>query len=171
MITRLYLVTLNQPENTNLRGRITVQLTSCLFCFDSAALFSLISKKFTCLVKSKPVKQKVSCTVIRPPIVTFLWFNLHTNRRAHTAKRHKRYNATPPTLDRWRGPTFKSRRHLRRKSKSARRPRSGSGSSLLGRGPRPRLWRSKTRLLRKTSRLTLLVLVWSPTLRGWELKN
>ena len=26
------------PENANLRGRITVQLTSCLFCLDSAAL-------------------------------------------------------------------------------------------------------------------------------------
>ena len=29
------------PENTNLRGSITVWLTSCLFCLDSAALLML----------------------------------------------------------------------------------------------------------------------------------
>ena len=29
------------PENNNLRGSITVQLTSCLFCLDSATLLLL----------------------------------------------------------------------------------------------------------------------------------
>ena len=59
-------------ENTNLRESLTVQLSSCLFCLDLAALneqqrrvwqkFYLIS----CLVKYKPVKQEVSGTVILP---------------------------------------------------------------------------------------------------------
>ena len=43
-------------------GSITVQLTSCLFCLDSAALLMLISNIFTCLVQSKPVKQEVRPT-------------------------------------------------------------------------------------------------------------
>ena len=34
------------PENTNLRGSITVCLTSCLFCLDSAALFMLNDQQF-----------------------------------------------------------------------------------------------------------------------------
>ena len=32
-----------KPENTNLRGSITVRPTSCLFCLDSAALLMLNS--------------------------------------------------------------------------------------------------------------------------------
>ena len=35
-----------QAENTNLSVSITVQLTSCIFCFDSAALLMLIEQQF-----------------------------------------------------------------------------------------------------------------------------
>ena len=43
-----------KAEDTNLRGSITVLLTSCLSCLDFAAL--LMSRSFTCLVKTKLVK-------------------------------------------------------------------------------------------------------------------
>ena len=39
------------PENTNLRGAITVQLTSCLFCSDSATLYLLNEQQcFACFI-------------------------------------------------------------------------------------------------------------------------
>ena len=34
------------PENTNLRGSITVRVTSCLFCLDSAALLMFDEQQF-----------------------------------------------------------------------------------------------------------------------------
>ena len=60
------------PESTNLRVSITVWLTSCLFCFDSALCSCWMKKQFTCLVKSKPVKQDFVHTVILPPMVSVL---------------------------------------------------------------------------------------------------
>ena len=53
-------------EYSSLRGSIAVQLISCLFSLDSAALLiyvELASALSTCLVESKPVKQEVSRTV------------------------------------------------------------------------------------------------------------
>ena len=40
---------LHALDNTNLRGSITVRLTSCLFCLDSAALL-LLNEQHFCLV-------------------------------------------------------------------------------------------------------------------------
>ena len=62
------------PENTNLRASITVWLTFCLFCLDSAAMLCLckFSISFTCLFESKQVKQEVSRTVILPPMESIL---------------------------------------------------------------------------------------------------
>ena len=37
---------LHALDNTNLRGSITVRLTSCLFCLDSAALLLLNEQQF-----------------------------------------------------------------------------------------------------------------------------
>ena len=48
-------LTLAPPENTHRRGCITVQLTSCLFCMDSAALL-MFNLQHICLVKSNLVK-------------------------------------------------------------------------------------------------------------------
>ena len=42
------------PENTNIRGNITVRLTSCLFCLDSAALLLLNWHQSALLVWSNP---------------------------------------------------------------------------------------------------------------------
>ena len=42
---------------------ITEHLTSCLTGLDSAVCYAEIICRFTCLVKSQPVKQEVSCTV------------------------------------------------------------------------------------------------------------
>ena len=55
---------LPKAENTNFRGSITLQLTSCLLCLDSAALLMLNDLQFYFF---KPVKQEVSCTIILPP--------------------------------------------------------------------------------------------------------
>ena len=41
-----------------LRGVITVLLTSCVICLDSAALNHWINNRLTCLVQNKPVKQE-----------------------------------------------------------------------------------------------------------------
>ena len=60
------------PENTNLRGRITVQLISSIFCLDSAPLL-MLNSNLTCLVKSRPVKQEFSLTEILPFMVSVLW--------------------------------------------------------------------------------------------------
>ena len=60
---------LDQPENTNLRGSITVPLTSCLFCLDSTALLMFSQQHLYFFVKSKPVKQ-VSRTGILPSMVS-----------------------------------------------------------------------------------------------------
>ena len=38
---RLQALVIPLPEDTNLRGSITVQLSSCLFCLDSVALLML----------------------------------------------------------------------------------------------------------------------------------
>ena len=52
-----------QAENINCMGRIPIgKLTSCLFCFYSAALLMLSYLSLASLVKSKPVKQEVSRT-------------------------------------------------------------------------------------------------------------
>ena len=48
---------------TYLWGRITVRLTSCLFCLDSAVLHE---QHFLLVWSCKAVKQEVSCTVILP---------------------------------------------------------------------------------------------------------
>ena len=67
-----------KPDNTYHRGgSISVQLTSCLFCLDSAALLMLNRKSFTCSVLSKPVKQEVSRTQILPPMVRVLKVYFH----------------------------------------------------------------------------------------------
>ena len=53
----------------------TVQLTSSLFCLDSAALLMLnerMNDSFTCLVESKLVKQEVSYTATLIPMVSVL---------------------------------------------------------------------------------------------------
>ena len=64
-------ITFITAENTKLRASITVQMTYCLFCLDSAVLLIYwISNIFPCLVKSKPVKQEVSCTFILPPMAS-----------------------------------------------------------------------------------------------------
>ena len=52
------------------RGSITVQLTSYLFCVDSAALPMLNEKQLYFLVKFKPVKQEVSRTVLLTHMVS-----------------------------------------------------------------------------------------------------
>ena len=63
-------------KSENTRGSITVQLNSCLFClgfyfaWHSDALLMLNEQQFTCLVKSKPVKQEVSLAVILPPMAS-----------------------------------------------------------------------------------------------------
>ena len=51
---------------------ITVQLTSCFTCLDSAALLLLNNSRFTCLVDSNPSKQEVNRTVILP-LQVILW--------------------------------------------------------------------------------------------------
>ena len=63
---------LMQPENTNLRGRINVRETDL---FQLLCLCWMINS-FSCLVKSKPVKQEVSHSVIHPPMVSVLWFSV-----------------------------------------------------------------------------------------------
>ena len=65
----------DQPENINLRGSITVPLTSCLFCWIQLLCLCWISNSFICLVKSKAVKQEISCTVILPVKVSVPWIN------------------------------------------------------------------------------------------------
>ena len=64
-----FIAYLPSPENTNLTGSINVlQPTSWWFCVDSAALLVCwMNNSFTCLDKSKPVKQEVNHTVITPP--------------------------------------------------------------------------------------------------------
>ncbi len=55
-------------ENTK-GGSITVLLTSCLTCLDLSVL-QLKTKIVSChIADSKPIKQKVNCTVILPPLV------------------------------------------------------------------------------------------------------
>ena len=53
-----------------------------------------IDNSFTCLVKSKPVKQEVSCTVILPPMASFLWLTPQckkdVKRRSPVQRRPKR---------------------------------------------------------------------------------
>ena len=66
------------PENTKLRGSITLLADPCLFCLDSAALFMLKNSSFTRLIKSKPVK--VSATVILLPMVSVLCWILRIIR-------------------------------------------------------------------------------------------
>ena len=66
---------LQWAENTNIRGSITVQLTSCLFCLDSAALLMLNEQQFFLLGQTQtsstggqrysdtlPLKVSVLCT-------------------------------------------------------------------------------------------------------------
>ena len=63
-----------KAENTNLRGSITVQLTSCFFLFGFSCL---LNNSFTCFVKSKPVKQEV---IYRygdiSPMASVLWMKV-----------------------------------------------------------------------------------------------
>ena len=56
----------------NLRGSFTVWLTSCLFFGIQLFCLCWISNRFTCSVKSKPVKQEVNRTVILPSMVSEL---------------------------------------------------------------------------------------------------
>jgi len=53
----------------NKGGNITVPWTSCLICLDKSVL--QIKTKIVCshTADSKPVKQEVNSTVIRPPLV------------------------------------------------------------------------------------------------------
>ena len=45
--------------------------------------FCWISNSFTCSVKSKPVKQEVSCTVLIPPMLSILWYRpTYTNTQS-----------------------------------------------------------------------------------------
>ena len=61
-----YLVTGPRKRILTYRGSITVWLTSSFTCLDSTALQMFNNNRFTCLVKSNPNKQLVSCTVILP---------------------------------------------------------------------------------------------------------
>ena len=71
------------PENTNIRGNITVRLTSCLFCLDSAALLLLNWHQSALLVWSNPnqsnrwsaVQWDTYCDVS-----TYKRMSLHTHR-------------------------------------------------------------------------------------------
>ena len=49
-----------------IRGSITVRLTSCFFVWIPLLWFCWMNNRFTCFVKSKPVKQEVSHAVILP---------------------------------------------------------------------------------------------------------
>ena len=51
-------------DNTNLRGRITEWLTSCLFCLNEAALFMLNEQHFYLFGQILTIKLEVSCTVM-----------------------------------------------------------------------------------------------------------
>ena len=61
----------SNEEKTNLRGNITVWLTSCLFCLDSVALL-ILNEHQLYLMKYEPVKQEVRRTLILPPMVNVL---------------------------------------------------------------------------------------------------
>ena len=78
-----------RPDNTNLRGSITVRLTPHVY-FVWIQLFCLwwMNKSFTCLVKYKSVQQEVSCTYLTwyfppPPVVSVLCWNLTVLRLVH----------------------------------------------------------------------------------------
>ena len=72
VISELYnLSCLHDPENIKLRGSFTVRLTSCLFCLVRLLCLYWINNSFTCLLKSKPVKQEVSRSVILPINLVF----------------------------------------------------------------------------------------------------
>ena len=59
----------DKADNTNLRGRITVRITPFYVVWIQLLCLCRLNSSFTCLVKFKPVKQEVSCTVILPPMV------------------------------------------------------------------------------------------------------
>ena len=72
-----------QAENTNLSESIIVQLTSCLFCMDSAALLMFSQQQLYLFVESKPVKQDVSHTVILPPVVSVLQVQVYKSEQVN----------------------------------------------------------------------------------------
>ena len=63
-----------KPENSDLRVTSLYNWPPVYFVWIQLFCLSCINNSFTCLVKSKPVNQEVSHTVILPPSV--LWLNL-----------------------------------------------------------------------------------------------
>ena len=60
-------------DSTNLRGGIMIQLTSCYFCLDSAALLKLHKQPFYAQTEGQ------SRTVILPPMLRVLWLQPSTD--------------------------------------------------------------------------------------------
>ena len=63
----------NSEFQSNLRRRISVWLTSCLIFGIQLLCLCSTYNRFPCLVKSKPVKQEVSYTMILLTMVIVLW--------------------------------------------------------------------------------------------------
>ena len=63
----------NSEFQSNLRRRISVWLTSCLIFGIQLLCLCSTYNRFPCLVKSKPVKQEVSHTMILLTMVIVLW--------------------------------------------------------------------------------------------------
>ena len=69
-------ISVKKPENTNLRGSITVRLTSCLFCLDSAALLMLSYLATAFLVRSNQNQSNWRSVVDWYFPLVSLWRNL-----------------------------------------------------------------------------------------------